>query len=54
MENKSINNEKSYKRFKMNIYRMVQMEYDFLVNHWLSPIPEIHWLDGIKLDFNFK
>lgn len=37
---------------KWNYYKIVQMEYDFLVKHWL-PIPEIHWLDRIKLWFKF-
>ncbi len=35
-----------------NYYRIVKMEYDFLIKHWL-PIPEIHWLDRIKLGFKF-
>ncbi|MDD4530299.1 MAG: hypothetical protein PHO80_01975 [Candidatus Gracilibacteria bacterium] len=29
-------------------YRIIKTEYDFLVKHGL-PIPEIHWLDRIKL-----
>ena len=33
-----------------NYYRIVQMEYDFLVKHNL-PLPEIHWLDRMKLNF---
>lgn len=35
-----------------NYYRIMKIEYDFLVKHWL-PIPEIHWLDRIKLGFKF-
>ena len=38
---------------KWNYYRIVKMEYDFLMKHWL-PLPEIHWLDRIKLGFKFK
>ena len=34
-----------------NVYRIVKMEYDFLVKHWL-PLPELHWFDRIKLWFN--
>jgi len=34
-------------------YRIVKMEYDFLMNHWL-PLPELHWLERIKLGFKFK
>ena len=33
-----------------NYYRIVQMEYDFLVKHNL-PLPDIHWLDRMKLNF---
>ncbi len=35
---------------KWNYYRIVKMEYDFLVKHWL-PLPEIHWMDRMKLNF---
>ncbi|EKE26696.1 MAG: hypothetical protein ACD_4C00189G0002 [uncultured bacterium (gcode 4)] len=35
-----------------NYYRIVKMEYDFLKKYNL-PLPEIHWLDRIKLGFNF-
>jgi hypothetical protein len=38
---------------KWNSYRIIKMEYDFLMKHWL-PLPEIHWLDRIKLGFKFK
>ena len=37
---------------KWNSYRIIKMEYDFLVKHWL-PLPDIHWLDRIKLWFKF-
>ncbi len=33
-------------------YKIVPMEYDFLKKHNL-PLPEIHWLDRIKLGFKF-
>nr|MDD3720586.1 hypothetical protein [Candidatus Gracilibacteria bacterium] len=36
-----------------NYYKIVPMEYDFLMKHQL-PLPEIHWLDRIKLGFKFK
>ncbi|MDD2870804.1 MAG: hypothetical protein PHS49_02340 [Candidatus Gracilibacteria bacterium] len=35
---------------KGNYYRIVKMEYDFLVKYGL-PIPEIHWMDRMKLNF---
>ncbi|EKE26921.1 MAG: hypothetical protein ACD_4C00117G0001, partial [uncultured bacterium (gcode 4)] len=35
-----------------NCYRIVRIEYDFLKKYNL-PLPEIHWLDRIKLWFNF-
>jgi hypothetical protein len=38
---------------KGNSYRIVKMEYDFLMKHGL-PLPEIHWLERIKLWFKFK
>jgi hypothetical protein len=38
---------------KWNSYRIIKMEYDFLMKHWL-PLPEIHWLERIKLGFKFK
>ena len=38
---------------KWNSYRIIKMEYDFLMKHWL-PLPEIHRLDRIKLWFKFK
>lgn len=39
--------------WKWNYYRIVKMEYDFLMKHGL-PLPELHWLDRIKLGFKFK
>jgi pentatricopeptide repeat protein len=38
---------------KGNSYRIIKMEYDFLMKYWL-PLPELHWLDRIKLGFKFK
>ncbi len=38
---------------KWNYYRIVKLEYDFLMKHGL-PLPEIHWLDRIKLWFKFE
>lgn len=35
---------------KGNCYRIVQMEYDFLMKHAL-PLPTMHWLDRIKMGF---
>jgi hypothetical protein len=45
--------KKVIKDEKWNIYKIVQMEYDFLIKHSL-PLPEIHWLDRIKLGYKFK
>jgi hypothetical protein len=36
-----------------NYYKIVPMEYDFLVKYEL-PLPEIHWIERIKLGFNFN
>ncbi len=36
-----------------NYYKIVKMEYDFLMKHRL-PLPKLHWLDRIKLGFKFK
>jgi len=44
--------KKVIKDEKWNIYRIVKMEYDFLMKHWL-PLPEVHWLDRIKMWFKF-
>ena len=45
--------KKVIKDKKGNIYRIVSMELEFLQKYWL-PLPEIHWLDRIKLWFKFK
>jgi len=53
--NWQINSEimkKMIKDKKWNIYKVVPMEYEFLIKNWL-PLPEIHWLDRIKLWFKF-
>lgn len=34
-----------------NVYRIIKMEYDFLVKHWL-PLPRQHWLDRLKMNFS--
>jgi len=38
---------------KWNAYRIIKMEYDFLMRYWL-PLPKLHRLDRIKLGFKFK
>ena len=45
--------KKVIKDEKWNIYRIVKMEYDFLMKYGL-PLPEIHRLERIKLGFIFK
>jgi hypothetical protein len=35
-----------------NYYRIIKQEYDFLMKYGL-PLPEIHWLERIKLGFKF-
>jgi len=35
---------------KWNYYRVIKMEYDFLMKYGL-PLPSIHWLDRIKIGF---
>jgi hypothetical protein len=35
---------------KGNYYRIVKMEYDFLMKHAL-PLPTLHWLDRMKMGF---
>ena len=35
---------------KGNYYRIVKMEYDFLMKHSL-PLPTMHWLDRMKMGF---
>jgi len=34
---------------KGDYYRIVQIEYDFLMKHSL-PLPEIHWMDRMELN----
>jgi len=38
---------------KWNYYRIVKMEYDFLMKYGL-PLPTLHRLERIKLGFRFK
>lgn len=38
---------------KRNYYKIVPMEYEFLMKHAL-PLPEIHWLERIKTGFRFQ
>lgn len=45
--------KKVIKDEKWNFYRIVPMELEFLQKHGL-PLPEIHWLERIKLWFKFK
>jgi hypothetical protein len=45
--------KKVIKDEKWNYYRIVKMEYDFLIKHAL-PLPELHRLERIKLGFKFK
>ncbi len=35
---------------KWNYYKITKIEYDFLIKHGL-PLPEIHWMDRMKLNF---
>jgi len=42
--------KKVIKDEKWNYYRIVKMEYDFLVKHNL-PLPEIHWIERMKINF---
>jgi len=45
--------KKVIKDDKGNYYKIVPMELEFLQKHGL-PLPEIHWLERIKLWFKFK
>ena len=47
--NKDILN-KVIKDEKGNYYRIIEMEYDFLMKYSL-PLPELHWLDRMKINF---
>ena len=42
--------KKVIKDEKWDYYRIVKMEYDFLVKHDL-PLPRLHWLDRMKVNF---
>ena len=44
--------KKVIKDEKGNFYKIVKMEYDFLVKYGL-PLPELHWLERIKMWFRF-
>lgn len=44
--------EKIIKDEKWNYYRITKHEYDFLMKYSL-PLPEIHWMDRIKINFWF-
>ena len=50
--NKDILN-KIIKDDKWNYYRIIKMEYDFLIKHWL-PLPELHWMDRMKLNLGMS
>ena len=41
---------KVIKDSKWDYYRIVQMEYDFLVKYEL-PLPNLHWIDRMKINF---
>jgi hypothetical protein len=45
--------KKVIKDEKWNVYRVIKMEYDFLVKHWL-PLPRKHWLERLKWHFRIK
>ena len=36
-----------------NVYRVIKMEYDFLLKHGL-PLPRKHWLERLKGHFRVK
>lgn len=36
-----------------NVYRIVKMEYDFLMKHGL-PLPRLHWLERLKMNFKIQ
>ena len=36
-----------------NVYRIVKMEYDFLMKYGL-PLPRLHWLDRLKMNFRIN
>ncbi len=45
--------KKVIKDNKWDYYKIVKMEYDFLMKYWL-PLPQLHRLERIKLWFKFK
>ena len=44
--------EKIIKDEKGNYYKILKEEFDFLSLHWL-PLPELHWLERIRINLNF-
>lgn len=38
---------------KWNYYKIVKMEYDFLMKYWL-PLPKNHWFDRLTQWFDFE
>ena len=42
--------KKVIKDDKWDYYKVVQMEYDFLMKHSL-PLPRLHWMDRMKINF---
>jgi len=42
--------KKVIKSENWDYYRIVKMEYNFLVKHWL-PLPRLHWLERMKVNF---
>jgi len=42
--------KKVIKSKNWDYYRIVKMEYDFLIKHWL-PLPRLHWLERMKINF---
>jgi hypothetical protein len=45
--------KKVIKDEKWNIYRVIKMEYDFLIKHGL-PLPRKHWLERLKWHFRIR
>ena len=45
--------KKVIKDEKGNVYRIIKMEYDFLMKHGLS-LPRKHWLERLKGHFRVK
>ena len=42
--------KKVIRDIEWNYYRIIEMEYDFLMKHAL-PLPRLHWLERIKINF---